>query len=352
MWRGALIGLGNVAVHGHLPGWSSRPDVTIVAATDTKPGRRAECDGRLPDARWYDSTDELLADASVDFVDICTPPASHASLIRSALARGLHVLCEKPLVCSLDDVRSLAELAAERGRVLHTVDNWHHAPIVRRIRELVEQGEIGEVTRGVWHTLRTRPAPGGDGSSANWRVEPAVAGGGVLADHGWHVFYILPRWIGERPTAVTARLENRRHPDWPVEDTAAVTLTFPRATVEVLLTWASDVRRNWAELIGTAGRIELHDDALAVTRHGLERRWSLPPALSDGSYHPDWFDPVLDQFLAEVAGLARRGSNLAEASLCVELQALARESSRRGALALSLPVPPSPVPTASMEPSI
>ena len=85
MLRGALLGLGNVALHGHLPGWMRRPDVEIVAAADARPGRRAECHARLPGARWYDSTDELLTDASVDFVDICTPPSSQAPLIRGAL---------------------------------------------------------------------------------------------------------------------------------------------------------------------------------------------------------------------------------------------------------------------------
>lgn len=352
MLRGALIGLGNVAVHGHLPGWRSRPDVKIVAATDTRPGRRAECEGRLPGARWYDSIDELLADAAVDFVDICTPPACHASLIREALRRGLHVLCEKPLVCSLDDARSLAELAAVRGRVLYTVDNWHHAPLVRRTGELLRQGEIGAVTRVVWHTLRTRPAPAGDATSGNWRVEPAVACGGVLVDHGWHAFYVVHRWIGEPPTSIAARLETRRHAEYPVEDTATVTLTFPRATAELLLTWASDVRRNWVELTGSAGRIELRDDTLTVIQNGTERRWSLPPALSDGSYHPDWFDPVVDRFLAEMTGSAPGGSNLAEASLCVALQALARESSRRGAQAMPLAELPLDLPMASTEPRV
>src|SRR5207302_970256 len=205
------------------------------------PGRRTECDARLPGARWYDSTDELLADAPVDFVDICTPPSSHAPLIRGALRRGLHVLCEKPLVCSVDEVRSLAQLAAASGRVLQSVDNWQHAPIIRQVRELLRGGEIGELSRVVWHTLRTRPAPAGD------------------------------------------------------------------------------ARRNWAELTGTAGRIELDGDTLTVTRQGSERRWSVPPPLSDGSWHPDWFDPVVDQFLAEVTGSAPHGSNLAEASLCVVL---------------------------------
>ena len=98
--RGAIIGLGNVAVHGHLPGWLSRPDVEIVAVSDMRPARRAVGAERLPGARWFDSAESLLADARLDFVDICTPPSSHATLIRAALERGVHVLCEKPLVGS------------------------------------------------------------------------------------------------------------------------------------------------------------------------------------------------------------------------------------------------------------
>ena len=88
------------------------------------------CAERLPDARWYDAAEVLLADARLDFVDICTPPSSHAPLIRAALERGVHVLCEKPLVRSADELSPVAALARASGRVLHTVHNWHHAPIV------------------------------------------------------------------------------------------------------------------------------------------------------------------------------------------------------------------------------
>src|SRR5262245_21300549 len=104
MLRGAIIGLGNVGMEAHVPGWARRPDVDIVAVTDVRGERRAECARRLPDARWYDSAEALLAGAAVDFVDICTPPTTHARLIAGALGRGLHVLCEKPLVCSADEL--------------------------------------------------------------------------------------------------------------------------------------------------------------------------------------------------------------------------------------------------------
>lgn len=337
MLRGAIIGLGNVALHGHVPGWLARRDVAIVAATDTDPSREAACAARLPASRWYDTADRLMADAEPDFVDICTPPSSHAALIRQALERGLHVLCEKPLVDSLGELRQLAERAAGTDRVLHTVHNWHHAPIVRQTGALVADGAIGRVTEASWHTLRTQPAAvAADGGADNWRVDPDIAGGGVLTDHGWHVCYILHRWIGATPTAVSAQLETKRHTRWRVEDTATFRLRFPDAVADVLLTWASDERRNWARLVGTAGTIEIADDTLILLRPGSEQRWAFTAGLSDGSQHPDWFHAVAGQFLAEVTGESADGANLAEASLCVAVETLARESHRRGGEELPL----------------
>jgi predicted dehydrogenase len=338
MLRGAIIGLGNVALHGHVPGWLRRRDVELLGATDARPERQALLARHVPGARWYATTDELLADARLDFVDICTPPASHAPIIRAALERGLHVLCEKPLVGALDDLPPLTRLAAERGRALHTVHNWHHAPIVRRTAELVREGRIGRISHVVWHTLRTRPAAAGDERNGNWRVDPALAGGGVLTDHGWHVFYVVQRWIGGRPLSVSATLERRRHVAWSVEDTATVRVTFAEATAEILLTWAADVRRNWAEVSGTAGALELRDDTLVLKRDdgGADVTWPCPPALSDGSHHPDWFDGVVSQFLAEATGREPAAGNLAEASLCVALEHGARESSRAGGREVAL----------------
>lgn len=338
MLRGAVIGLGNVAIHGHLPGWLGRPDVRIAAVTDARPAQRTQCEARLPGARWYDSPEDLLAGEPLDFVDICTPPSSHAELTLRALDRGLHVLCEKPLVSSPGDLRRVTEAAASAGRVLYTVHNWHHAPILSLTADLIREGEIGRVRHILWETLRVKPAAGGDG---NWRVDPAVAGGGVLTDHGWHVFYVLPAWVGARPTSVGARLETRRHTAFAVEDTASVHLGFTHASAEIFLTWAAEERRNRVEVDGTEGRIELRDDTLVLTGKGGERLWPGLPALSDGSHHPDWFHKVADRFLAAVAGEPRAETNLAEAALCCGIEHLARESSRRGGV--RLPLDPAPV---------
>jgi predicted dehydrogenase len=223
--------------------------------------------------------------------------------------------------------------------VLHTVHNWHHAPILSLTADLIREGKIGRVRRIVWETLRVRPAAGG---SFNWRVDPSVAGGGVLTDHGWHVFYVLPAWVGARPTSVGARLETRRHAAFAVEDTASVRLEFADASAEILLTWAAEERRNRVEVDGTEGRIELRDDTLVLTGKGGERRWPGLPALSDGSYHPDWFHKVAGRFIGAISGERHAEDNLADAALCCEIEHLARESSRRG----GVPIPLSPAPLA------
>ncbi|HEY7040949.1 MAG TPA: Gfo/Idh/MocA family oxidoreductase [Methylomirabilota bacterium] len=328
--RGAVIGLGNVAVNGHLPGWRERTDCVIVAATDASPARRDAGRSALPDARWHDSVESLLASDDLDFVDICTPPSSHAALVEVALGRALHVLCEKPLVGSLAELDRLAGLARGAGCVFHTVHNWHHAPLVRATDAAIRAGRIGTVREVVWQTLRTQPAVAANGDG--WRVDPEVGGGGVLTDHGWHVSYVIPRWVGARPEAVSARLETRRHHRFAVEDTASVRLHFPEAVADVLLTWAADTRENHARVIGTAGRIEIEDDCLILAADGREERRRYPPPLSDGSAHPDWFTAIAEEFTGRVRRAEARESsaNLDEAAVCIAVEHAARESSRAG----------------------
>src|ERR1700730_7758916 len=141
--RGAFVGFGNVVVGGHLPGWQSRNDVTIVAATDVVAARREAFFATSPDGRWYDTLDDLLASETLDFVDICTPPGSHAALIEQVLDARVHVLCEKPLVTRAGDALAVAAAATSAGRIVHTVHNWLEAPICPRVSGLITEGAQG-----------------------------------------------------------------------------------------------------------------------------------------------------------------------------------------------------------------
>ena len=331
--RGAFIGFGNVAANGHLPGWLARADVEIVAASDATSSRREVFLAACPGGRWFENAGALLACGGLDFVDICTPPGSHAALISCALRAGLHVLCEKPLVTSAQDALALA--AGRGDRVLHTVHNWLEAPICRRISTLIAEGAVGPVHRIEWQTLRTRPAVTVAVEGAeNWRVDPAMAGGGILFDHGWHALYCVLRWSGSPPAGVAATLETRRFHEWPLEDTATVDLYFARGGGRIFLTWTGDERANRIEIEGENGRIHVEGADVIVKNESGERRWSSPPALSEGSHHPDWFDGVAADFLAAVA----KGSkgNFDEALLCAKLIELAQQSSAAGGARLAL----------------
>jgi predicted dehydrogenase len=336
MLKGAIFGVGHVAVNGHAPAWKERRDVEIVAAADDRPDRLDLLAQTFPDARRYGSANELLSHETLDFVDVCTPPATHAALARAALERSLHVLCEKPLVLSPEELRGLPALAAEKERTLFTVHNWKHAPVLERVTDLVRSGTIGEVRHCRWETLRDRPAVAA-GDAGNWRVDPAQSGGGVLVDHGWHALYVVQAWMPTTPRTVAARLSTRKHRDYSIEDTAELMLFHPSASAEIFLTWAAEERANRMELSGTRGKLHLDGGRLSLLDVDGARtieEWSFP-SLTEGSHHPDWFGGVITEFLAEAGSPRARGHNLAEAALCANVLALAKESHRRGGEPLS-----------------
>ena len=333
MLRGAFIGFGNVAANGHMPGWRAREDVRIVAATDAAQSRRDVFLAACPDGQWFDTVDDLLACEQLDFVDICAPPGSHAALIGRALDSGLHVLSEKPLVTRVDDAARLASAAGRAGRVLHTVHNWLKAPICRKISALVDEGAVGAVRSTRWRTLRTQPATAVSAPGiANWRVDPKLAGGGILFDHGWHALYCVARWAGA-PRNVSARLETRRFHDQPLEDTATLDLETALGLSRIFLTWAADERSNAIEVDGGDGQIHAASDSVVLKSNARQRRWT-SPSLSEGSHHPDWFGGVAADFLAAATGAGK--GNLDEALLCARLIDAAQRSSAAGGASVSV----------------
>jgi predicted dehydrogenase len=332
--KGAFIGFGNVAANGHLPGWRAREDARIVAATDAAASRREAFLAACPDGRWYQTVDDLLAGEKLDFVDICAPPGSHAALIERALDAGLHVLSEKPLVTRVEDAKRVAAAAASAGRVLHTVHNWLEAPICRKISALIDEGAIGAVRSVRWRTLRTQPAIAvSTAGITNWRVDPVMAGGGILFDHGWHAIYCVMRWAGA-PVRVAAQLQTRRFHEHPLEDTASVDLDTAVGASNIFLTWAADERTNTIEIDGDQGQIRVLGDVVALKSNAREQRWSCPPSLSEGSHHPDWFGGIAADFVA--AATRRAKSNLDQAILCAQIVDAAQRSSIAGGVSIGL----------------
>ena len=240
-----------------------------------------------------------------------------------------------------EELPPLREMARGKDRILATVHNWRHAPVLAFAARLVREGALGEVRFCRWETLREKPAAAaGDTAANNWRVDPAVSGGGILMDHGWHALYVVFGWLPQTPERVRGRLSTRRHREWPIEDTAEVFLECASGfRAEIFLTWAADERRNRVTIEGTRGAVRVDGKTLQLTMAGSHEPAivrEFPGSLSEGSHHPDWFAAVAEEFLSEVRGGTARGRSLEEAADCLELITLARESSLRGGEPLAL----------------
>jgi predicted dehydrogenase len=291
MWRGAIVGFGNVAEFGHWPGYAAHPEVQIVAVVDASGERRAQAKRLRSSLGVFPSLAELEGGA-VDFVDICTPPARHAEPMEEAIARGWHVLCEKPFLLDQAVLEAVRESARNRGLAIMPVHNWKYAPIIRAASAELRAGAIGELREVEIRTLRMRDAAVADPSRPNWRRDPGMAGGGILMDHGWHALYLALDLFGAAPLESKAKLH--RPNENAVDDEAMVELQFPSGRARIELSWNATIRANRIRLGGTRGEIAIDDDTLAV--NGRETRHS--PGLTAGSHHADWFAAMLPDVLA------------------------------------------------------
>jgi predicted dehydrogenase len=311
--RGAIIGFGAVAANGHLPAYLKSSEAKIVAVVDRTETRRKAAEESLPGIATFATTAALAAGTEIDFVDICTPPALHGEPMVEALAHGWNVLCEKPLLLDLVELEKIRTLARESKRVVVPVHNWKYAPIIRRATEALRSGAIGPVREIEIETLRIEDCAAVDPANPNWRRDPAMAGGGVLVDHGWHAIYLARHWFGEDPVDIEAAL-HRATPNG-IEDEATLRLRFPNGDAKIFLTWRADTRRNTIRLRGEHGEIAMNDDALKIGDEEIR----FESALSAGSHHADWFETMLPDVLRSFREPERARESFDEAALCLSV---------------------------------
>ena len=149
MLKGAIVGFGEVARHGHWPAYASSDEVEIVAVVDRTAARRDLALRLLPRVATFATFDDLAhaSDPTIDFIDICTPPALHVDPLVAALGRRWHVLCEKPLLLEPAIVESVRQRALAGSLAVVPVHNWKYAPILRRTTALLREGAIGTLRR-------------------------------------------------------------------------------------------------------------------------------------------------------------------------------------------------------------
>lgn len=164
MLHGAIIGLGNIAVRGHVPAYLSdaslRSRMELVAVMDVVEQNREKANEHIPGSRFYGDLESLLAHEKLDFVDICTPPHTHADYIRACARRGIHVLCEKPLTENYESARTLAGDILAAGVVFAPCHQYKYSPLWTSVREVIASGDLGQVTLARFSVFRLQADAG------------------------------------------------------------------------------------------------------------------------------------------------------------------------------------------------
>ncbi len=137
---------------------------------------------------------EAAREDGIEAVVIVTPNHLHAPVASAFLKSGIHVICDKPLSATLEEAEGLAALSEQQDRLLAVTYNYSAYPMVRLMRQMIGDGEIGAVRHIHGEYMQdwlTTPLEAHGQKQALWRTDPAQAGmGGALGDIGVHVFQL------------------------------------------------------------------------------------------------------------------------------------------------------------------
>ncbi len=200
--RWGVLGCARVFERRMVPAFHALPGTARVVAVASRDKTKADaliarCG--LANVRAYGDYDALLRDEMVEAVYIPLPNDQHAHWTLAALARGKHVLCDKPAALSPDEADAMARAADQNGLRLMEAFMYRHHPQHDRVREIIASGEIGEMRR--FRAVFAYPAPPENRTGIRWN---ASQGGGAFLDVGVYALNAARLLFGSEPTHVSA----------------------------------------------------------------------------------------------------------------------------------------------------
>lgn len=264
--RIGLIGVGAAAQVNHIPALKRTEGVELVALVDPDVEKAQRVAHKFGVPAVHGRLDDLLADPSVDALDICTPNYLHAPMAIAALEAGKHVLCERPLARTQAEAAAMLKASKKAERMLMCCVQHRFRPDAQLLRTFVQKGELGDIffAKAGWLRQRT------DWDSDQWRRQKRDSGGGVVLDLGFQMFDLSLWILGGPPVAsVTASVHRSRRGE--VEDSATAFLRLESgATLTLEVTWGLLMEKDFAyvNLFGSGGAALLNPLRVHRAMHG------------------------------------------------------------------------------------
>ena len=243
-----------------IPGAKASPKVDLVGVASRAQDRAEQYASWWEIPRAYGSYEALLADDEIDAVYISLPNTLHCEWSIKALEAGKHVLCEKPLSRHPEEVVEAFDAAERTGRLLSEAFMWRHNPQTARLKELVDQGAIGEL-RLVRSTFSYSLY-----DESNIRLQPEVEGGSLMDVGCYNVSG--SRFFGGEPERVFGEAwYGPTGTDWVF----AGTMRFPGDVIATFDCGTALTNRDELEAIGSEGSLFV-DDPWHCLKPGIELR--------------------------------------------------------------------------------
>lgn len=266
--RLGVIGLGNMG-KGHLSYLlkGEVSGVVVSAVSDTVPESLQWAKERLgEEAGLFTDPYELMDSGLVDAILIATPHFSHPELAIACFERGLHVLCEKPAGVYTKQVREMNEAGSKSNVVFSMMYNQRTNPIYVKLKQLIDDGELGEVKRTNWiitNWYRSQSYY----DSGTWRATWAGEGGGVLLNQDPHQLDLWQWTISMMPKRVRAFCYFGKHRNIEVEDDVTAFVEYENGATGVFVTTTGEAPgTNRFEISGERGKIVIENNTLTFWR--------------------------------------------------------------------------------------
>jgi predicted dehydrogenase len=215
----------------------------VVGVCDLRPERLAHVKARYPTIETTNDYRDLIRNSAIDAIAVATPVSSHFDLAMAALRAGKHVLLEKPLTATAEQAKRLLDEAERNGRILMVDHTFVYTSAVRKIKEVVETGNLGEI----YYYDSVRVNLGLFQHDVN-----------VLWDLAVHDLSIMDHVIPTRPCAVSAT--GMSHVPGEPENVAFLTLFFEnRLIAHMHVNWLAPVKVR-RTLIGGSQKMIVYDD--------------------------------------------------------------------------------------------
>ena len=238
-------------------------DCCVVAVADQRPERLEAVKHLKSDMKVTNIASELVDSDSIDAIVIATPISTHFDLARACLARGKHVLIEKPITQTVAQAEELIRLAEKKSKVLMVDHTFIYSGAVRKLREIIDSGDLGQI----YYCDSVRLNLGLFQSDVN-----------VLWDLAPHDFSLLSYLMDKKPVRVTASGSSPvRWNGWRRESIAYVTVELEDSMIAHFhLNWLSPVKLR-RTLIGGSRKMVVYDhldsdNQIKIFDKGIELR--------------------------------------------------------------------------------